>query len=134
MNNLECSSKGDKRFSALYSKVLYEGKLSSIESIYQKSKRRKDGSVCKKGEYVEYMVINNNRLESRFLTPFYKLLWVKYFDNNPELVEYAKDFDSFSDMFRGRSINVSSDIIEKIVKSGRSSVMDECIELLDILN
>ena len=37
--NLECSSKGDKRLSAFYSKVNVFGKVDSIENHYQLCKR-----------------------------------------------------------------------------------------------
>ena len=30
--NLECSSKGDKRFSALYAKIVFNGKYKNIEN------------------------------------------------------------------------------------------------------
>jgi len=44
---LECSSRGDKRFSALYAKVLAFGVRDTIENHYQKSKRNAiGGSVC----------------------------------------------------------------------------------------
>ena len=53
------------------------------------------------------------------LTPLYKMLWVKYLDKHPELVEYASQFDEFNDKFRGKSINCQADVIRAYVKGNR---------------
>lgn len=139
MKVLECSSKGDKRFSAFYAKVSVFGKIDSIESHYQSVKYKFDdkkyAKPCRKGERVDYLIINGKGLHARFLTPYYKLLWVKYLDNNPELVEYAKQFDSFNDMFKGRAINCQADVIREYVKQGREIIMNDplVIEFINIL-
>lgn len=123
MSNLECSSKGDKRFSAFYAKVTVNGKLNSIENHYQNCKLTNDLVSCMKGQKVDLIYINGKKLNPKFLTPFYKLLWVKYLDQNPDLVAYAKQFDTFSDMFRGKSINCQADVIKEYVKLGRKHIM-----------
>ena len=135
MKYLECSSKGDKRFSAFYAKVDCYGVIDSIENIYQSVKRNGLGEKVGKGKKVEYISINGHILDPKFLTPFYKLLWCKYLDNNPELVEYAKDFDVFTDMFRGKCINCQADVIRDYVKKGRRYILDssDVQELLNIL-
>ena len=51
---LECSSKGDKRFSAFYAFVEFDGKYDSIEHHYQNCKRNSKHQHCQKGEYVSY--------------------------------------------------------------------------------
>jgi len=134
MNNLECSSKGDKRFSAFYANVEAFGVYQSIENHYQDCKYKDSGSKCKKGEKVDYIKLGGRKLKPKYLTPYYKMLWIKYFDNNPELLEYVKDFDSFSDMFKGKSINCQADVISELVKSGREYVLKDCKELINILN
>lgn len=137
MKILECSSKGDKRFSAFYAKTTVFGKYDSIENHYQSVKckfdNKKYGVRCKKGEHVDYIIIGNKNLHPRFLTPFYKLLWCKYLDENPELVEYAKQFDEFNDMFKGHSINCQADVIRQYIKEGRKSIIDDCKEFINIL-
>ena len=46
MKTLECSSKGDRRFSAFYAMVLCkDGKKRSIETLYQNSKHNQDGTI-----------------------------------------------------------------------------------------
>jgi len=141
MKNLECSSKGDKRFSAFYAKVKVNNKISSIEEIYQLSKIQIVNGVIKcfynikdvKGKKVDGFVVNGKIYEAKYLTQWYNLLWVKYLDNNKDLVKYASEFDSFSDMFRGKAINCQADVIEKYVKEGREVVIKECKKLLDLM-
>jgi uncharacterized phage-like protein YoqJ len=137
MKILECSSAGDKRFSAFGARVSAFGVIRSIEEHYQSSKTI-DGASPRftgyiKGKPVNGCRINGVDLEPRFLTQWYKLLWVKYLDNNPELVAYAKTFDDFSDKFKGKAINCQADVIRQYVKQGRDSIMNECKELNDIL-
>ena len=123
LRNLECSSVGDKRFSAFYAHTSFFGKVDSIENIYQSVKRDMNGNKCGKGKKVDHIIINGKRLSPSYLTPFYIMLWVKYLDNNKELVTYADKFDTFTDKFRGKCINCQADIIKAYVKNGRSSLM-----------
>ena len=123
MKILECSSVGDKRFSSLYALVDVFGVTESIESHYQAVKRNEKGSYCRKGEKVDHIIIKGKKLEPKYLTPYYILLWVKYLDKHPELVEYASQFDEFNDKFRGKSINCQADVIRAYVKGNRSILL-----------
>jgi len=134
MKVLECSSNGDIRFSAFGAKVEVFGKLDTIENHYQLSKRfiSNTGEVMvpktwkdAKGKKVDYFIVGNKEYEPKYLSAFYNLLWVKYLDNNLELVEYAKGFDDFSDMFKGKAVNCQADIIKKYIKEGRKSIMKD---------
>ena len=118
MKVLECSSKGDKRFSALYALVEIKGVTESIESWYQNSKRNLKGEVAGKGKPVAYMInpFNGNQLNVNCLTDFYNTLWIRYFIAHPELLKYAKTFDTFTDMFRGKCVNCQADVIASCVK------------------
>lgn len=116
--NLECSSRGDKRFSAFYAKLKKYGNQ-SIETIYQNSKRTEDGRIPGKGRKVAYVVWANKKYPPTVLSKLYEKLWRQYFVENPELLEYAKQFDTFTDMFKGRAINCQADIIAKIVEEER---------------
>ena len=127
MKNLECSSRGDRRFSAFYARTYFFGIYTSIESHYQGIKRNIHGIPCKKGESVDHCIINNQKVDSRVLTPLYNLLWVKYFRHNPELLAYARKFDTFSDMFGGSSINRQDEVIANIVKYGLKAVSEKYI-------
>ena len=125
MKVLECSSKGDKRFSALYAKVKVFGFEDSIENHYQRCKRDINGNPVKKGQKVDYIIINGMEAPANFLTAYYKLLWCSYLDAHPELVAYAATFDDYNDMFRGKAINCQADVIRQYVKEGRKSILQE---------
>jgi hypothetical protein len=130
---LECSSKGDKRFSALYAKVSAFGLMDTIENHYQKSKRNANGATVKKGQPVDHMVLNCHKFSASMLTSWYRLLWVKYLDGNPELVEYARQFDEFSDMFRGKStINCQADVIRDYI-ADREQLVRSATKLIKML-
>lgn len=118
MKILECSSKGDKRFSAFYASVVIKGKLASIETHYQNAKRDAEGNIPGKGKRVAYMInpYTGNKLPATCLSDFYTSLWIKYFNAHPVLLEYAKTFDDFNDMFRGSCINCQADVIRECVK------------------
>lgn len=125
MNILECSSKGDKRFSAFYAYISVFGLNKSIENHYQGCKGFNVEPIKRKGAKPDYIIINGNRYDVKYLTPFYKLLWVKYLDEHPKLVEYAKQFDDYNDIFKGHSINCQADVIRQYTKQGRKSIMNE---------
>ena len=135
---LECSSKGDKRFSAFSAYVSAFGMPGSIETHYQLSKRFGEAAPPKtikavKGKTPSHMALNGQELPIRFLTPWYKLLWVKYLDKNPDLVSYARSYDIFQDAFSGKSVNVQSDVIRQYAQEGRRSLWNDCHELIEIL-
>ena len=115
---LECSSRGDKRFSAFYANVNIKNRVNSIEYWYQNAKRTEDGKVPGKGKKVAYFInpFTYHRLPASELTNYYYTLWIRYFTQNPELLEYAKGFDTFTDMFRGKCINCQADVIAECVK------------------
>ena len=98
--------------------VVINGRVKSIETWYQQAKRDANGNVPGKGKRVAYMLnpFNGNKLPAECLTAFYNTLWIRYFNANPNLLEYAKRFDTFSDMFRGKCINCQADVIAKCVK------------------
>lgn len=134
---LECSSKGDKRFSSFYAKVDVYGKFDSIENHYQLCKRFGD-EVPKswrdaKEKMPTHIHVNGKDLDVKLLSQFFDLLWCKYLDANPGLVKLAKEYDDFTDMFRGKSINCQADSIRKYVKEGRAEAIKGCKELIDIL-
>ena len=129
---LECSSKGDRRFSALFAKIKMFGVLDSIENHYQNTKRNNFGDKVKKGAYVDHIILNGVKLESRFLTQWYNLLWVEYLDNNPELVEILKKYDDYSDIFKGKAINCQADTI-RMYMGDKTKLIESYQELIAIL-
>lgn len=130
---LECSSKGDKRFSAFYAKVEAFGKFASIEEHYQLAKRWFDNGTLvvpktikdAKGKQAVFFELNGKKYPLRYLGDFYSLLWVKYLDNNPSLVKFANQYDEFTDMFKGKSVNCQADVVKKYVKVGRDKIISD---------
>jgi len=126
---LECSSKGDKRFSAMYAKVNAFGVMDTIENHYQQSKRNATGQPVKKGQPVDHVVLNRRQFSAEMLTQWYRLLWIKYLSQNPDLIEYASQFDEFTDMFRGKNtINCQADVIRDYV-TDRAGLIQSVSEL-----
>jgi hypothetical protein len=91
---LECSSKGDKRFSAFFARIKSRGNK-SIEDIYQAAKIFENGLTGlhwreAKGKYpinMEDCVI------------LYSKLWKEYINENPDLLNVLKQASGLSDIF-----------------------------------
>lgn len=88
---LECSSKGDKRFSAFFARV--GGR--SIEDIYQGAKVFEDGTTGlpwreAKGRYP----INMDQVSA-----LYAALWDEYIEAHPELVDVLQSASGLQDRF-----------------------------------
>jgi|SRR5882762_1459239 len=91
---LECSSRGDKRFSAFYAKIRSQGSI-SIEDLYQASKVFMDGRTgLSWREAKGRKCINQD--EVRIL---YSKLWDTYIFENPELLDVLKNTNGLSDIF-----------------------------------
>lgn len=124
---LECSSRGDKRFSALYAQVTINGKEKSIEEWYQGSKRDADGKKVGKGKPFEYIVdpFTGSKLPVKDAPALYRGLWITYLKNNPDLVKYAEQFDEFSNVFAAEGLeNRAEEIIGAYVKGNRDFYVD----------
>ncbi len=61
---------------------------------------------------------------------------VSAYDENIDLVKFASEYDSFSDMFRGNCINCQADVIRDYVKKGRNYIMegDDVKEFIELMN
>lgn len=91
---LECSSKGDKRFSSFYAKIkFYDNK--SIEELYQASKIFEDntsGLSWKKAK-------GKKAINQEWCAKFYSYLWDYYIYENPVLIQVLKQAIGLSDIF-----------------------------------
>ena len=91
---LECSSRGDKRFSAFYARV----NGASIEDAYQGAKIFKEGDQIFTGlswrEAKGKKAINQENVSK-----FYDQLWKQYLVENPHLINVLKEASGLSDMF-----------------------------------
>lgn len=117
MKILECSTRGDKRFSAFGAYITINGRTDCIENIYQCSKRTKDGDIAGKGRPFSYFICPfcGLKFPKEDVSDLYKGLWIVYFNEHPELLEYASEFDGYNDMFRGRSTNCQADVVREMV-------------------
>lgn len=88
---LECSSRGDRRFSAFYAKV--DG--ISIESRYQDAKIFDDGSTGLGWRDAKgHRPVNINEVRE-----LYSRLWDQYIAEHPELVDVLLAASGLSDQF-----------------------------------
>lgn len=133
MKILECHSKGDKRFSALYAQITIEGKKVTIENFYQNAKKLEDGTIAGKGKDFHHLEIFGKIIPKHYCSQFYDMLWIQYFMENPSLYDYAKTFDDYKDIFKGKAINTQEDTIRRICKKGLENVYKECMELKSLI-
>ena len=91
---LECSSRGDARFSAFRARVKQWGNR-SIEDIYQGAKKFSDGSSgLSWREAKGRKPVNGNEVRE-----LYSKLWDEYIEENPHLLEVLKDASGLTDKF-----------------------------------
>jgi len=132
---LECSSRGDIRFSAFGAYITLFGKTDFIENWYQTSKRF-GNKIPKswrdaKGKYCTHININGYDYNKKYLHDWYKILWCIYLDKNPNLIEYAKKFDDYRDFFKTKNGICQADVIRQYIKNGRSSIISDCSVFLN---
>lgn len=92
---LECSSAGDRRFSAFYARLkCYEGK--SIEEIYQAAKVFRDGST---GLHWKSAKGRTDVVNREFVGRLYSELWDLYIKENPDLLITLQAATGLQDKF-----------------------------------
>lgn len=91
---LECSSRGDKRFSAFYARVKGKGNR-TIEDLYQAAKVFEDGSTGLDWRSAK----GRNCVNRAEVDALYATLWDEYIRENPELVEVLITATGVSDVF-----------------------------------
>jgi hypothetical protein len=95
---LECSSVGDKRFSAFHARISTFG-YRSIEEVYQASKIFEDGSTglgWREAKAKQRFCPIINREATRMI---YTLLWRVYIAENIDLLEVLKQQSGLSDIY-----------------------------------
>jgi hypothetical protein len=91
---LECSSKGDKRFSAFYAKLKIRGNK-SIEELYQAAKIFPDGSTNLSWREAK----GRRAVNQKQCAELYSILWKEYIEENPVLLEILLNSTGVSDVF-----------------------------------
>jgi hypothetical protein len=92
---LECSSKGDQRFSAFYAMVRTKQGTRSIEDWYQASKMFSDGSTGLTWREAK----GRQAVNQAACAVFYSILWDLYILQNPELLDVLKAASGLQDRF-----------------------------------
>lgn len=91
---LECSSKGDKRFSAFYARIMAKDNK-SIEELYQAAKIFEDGSTN-----LSWREAKGKRAKNQeYLSKYYDSLWIEYILENKYLIKVLINASGLSDMF-----------------------------------
>ena len=91
---LECSSRGDKRFSAFYARIKKYGNK-TIEELYQAAKVFEDGSTGLTWREAKGRKTVNAEETARL----YRKLWQRYIKENPRLLRVLIDASGLSDIF-----------------------------------
>jgi len=91
---LECSSKGDRRFSAFSARIRARGNR-SIEEIYQGAKRFEDGSTGLSWREAK----GRRAVNQSELGPLYAALWDEYVAENKSLVSVLTAASGLQDLF-----------------------------------
>lgn len=91
---LECSSKGQKEFSAFYARIRKRGNR-SIEEIYQAAKVFADGSTGLSWRDAKGKVAVN----MQEVAELYNQLWLEYLQENPSYIEFLRQYNGYSDIF-----------------------------------
>lgn len=100
---LECSSKGDKRFSAFYAVIKYQPRK-TIEEVYQAAKVFKDGTSGltwkeAKGRRPVGFKYRSKIYSVESIEDFYFTLWWYYLEHNKNLIDVLNHYKGFSDIF-----------------------------------
>ncbi len=103
---LECSSKGDTRFSPFYAKV--NGK--SIEDQYQAAKIFEDGSTGLTWREAK----GRKPINLEECIKLYEKLWRQYIFEHPHLLTVLKQASGLSDMFAQRGNVNQAEVLWKI--------------------
>lgn len=91
---LECSSKGDKRFSAFYARIRGRGNR-TIEEIYQAAKVFEDGRTGLSWKEAK----GKKPVNLKEVKELYSTLWNEYIQENPHLVFTLISSSGLSDTF-----------------------------------
>lgn len=116
---LECSSKGDRRFSAFYAKV--NGKI--IEEQYQAAKVFQDGSTGLSWKEAK----GRRAINMEECISLYDKLWRQYIAEHPNLLIVLKHASGLSDMFAQRGCVNQAEVLWRIRNGSGSATNFECI-------
>lgn len=115
---LECSSRGDKRFSPFFAYI--KGYTKSIEDLYQGAKIFQDGKTNLNWKEAKgKKCINPDEVRE-----LYDFLWEQYIIENPELQDVLVKQSGLSDMFGTEGGVCKADTLWRI----RKKIIDGTLE------
>lgn len=91
---LECSTRGDRRFSAFVARIKMRGNR-SIEELYQAAKIFEDGSTNLSWQDAK----GRKAINQTEVSQLYSTLWDEYINENPHLVDVLLAATGLSDIF-----------------------------------
>lgn len=91
---LECSSRGDSRFSAFFAKIKKRGNR-TIEEIYQAAKVFENGETGLGWRRAK----GRSPINYEETKALYSTLWDEYIEENPNLLSVLKEASGLSDLF-----------------------------------
>lgn len=91
---LECSSRGDRQFSAFHARIRSRGNR-SIEEVYQAAKVLSDGSTGLNWRQAK----GKRAVNMSDVRELYSRLWDEYVEENPVLLDVLKTASGVSDIF-----------------------------------
>lgn len=117
---LECSSHGDKRFSAFYAYV--NGR--SIEEQYQAAKIFEDGSTGLHWKDAK----GRKAVNAAECAVLYENLWRQYISEHPELLDIIKNVSGLSDIFAKKGSVSQAGVLWKIREEQMINSWDKMVQ------
>lgn len=111
------------------------GDYDTIENHYSKCQKTFKNKQVAINEEPHHLVIHFMYIDKKYLNSFLKYMWVKYLDENPNLIEVLKDYDKYTDMFNGVLTEDSqADILKRYIDNGKEELLNECKDFLNLLH
>lgn len=105
MTTLFCDKKGDHRFWDEVASIDVSGVQNTIANHF------------KNATETDELIIGGYNYEKKYARSFYNLMWVKYLDRNPALVQEASKYRKYS--------GNAADVIRTYIKESRAAVMQD---------
>lgn len=105
MTTLFCNKRGDQRFWDEVATVEVNGVQDTIANHFKKATETSE------------LIIDGFKYERKFARSFYNLMWVKYLDQNPVLIQVASRYRNYA--------GNSADVISTYIKDSRAAVVED---------